>query len=107
MVEFPLVGPVARVCAPARNLSQIPPFADINFASSKAVSDPIGMWETNTFIASFHARLNVALRHDGEAGYRTVPQSPGRPGNGVNGSRPAASICHKFRSTVAGFWFSA
>jgi hypothetical protein len=21
------------------------------------------MWETNTFMASFHARLNVALRH--------------------------------------------
>ena len=27
-----------------------------------AASDPIGMWETSTFTASFHARLNVATQ---------------------------------------------
>jgi hypothetical protein len=42
----------------------MPPFADINFASpNRHLSQP-DMWETNTFAASFHARLNVALRHD-------------------------------------------
>jgi hypothetical protein len=39
-----------------RNLS----LADIKIPSSSAVSGLAGMWETNTFKASFHARLNVA-----------------------------------------------
>jgi hypothetical protein len=36
-------------------------FADINSASSNRPLSQAGMWETNTFAASFHARLNVAL----------------------------------------------
>jgi hypothetical protein len=38
-------------------------FADIKFCVIKPASDPIGMWETSTFTASRHARLNVAPRH--------------------------------------------
>jgi hypothetical protein len=35
-------------------------FADINFTPSSRALILTGMWETNTFGASFHARLNVA-----------------------------------------------
>jgi hypothetical protein len=36
-----------------------------------------GMWETNTFIASFHARLNVAPQHDsGDAANISVWNPP-------------------------------
>jgi hypothetical protein len=38
----------------------MPSFADINFASSNQRLTQADMWETNTFNASFHARLNVA-----------------------------------------------
>jgi hypothetical protein len=35
------------------------------------------MWETNTFIASFHARLNVAPQHDsGDAAPRKLRETP-------------------------------
>src|SRR3954462_4786763 len=64
MVEFPLVvWPGAKGFAPpVRNLSQTPGFADINFVSSSRRPTQADMWETNTFPASFHARLNVARR---------------------------------------------
>src|SRR6266480_5800000 len=66
MVEFPLLVRRSARALQRRleNVSQIPPFADINFASSNRPLTQAGMWETNTFAASFHARLNVALRHD-------------------------------------------
>jgi hypothetical protein len=62
MVEFPLVARrSARAFAtPVKDLTQIASFADINFASSKTASGSGCMWETNTFPASFDARLNVA-----------------------------------------------
>src|SRR5260370_25788309 len=62
MVEFPLVagGRARGLRRKLRNLSQIPPFADINFASSNRRLTQADMWETSTFTASFHARLNVA-----------------------------------------------
>jgi hypothetical protein len=50
--------------ASVRNLSQIPAVADITFLSSNRSLTQARMWETNTFAASFHARLNVALRRD-------------------------------------------
>src|SRR4029079_2387295 len=64
MVEFPLVArrSARGFAAPVRFLSQLPRFADINFASSNRALSQAGMWETSTFAASFHARLNVALR---------------------------------------------
>src|ERR1700754_1883362 len=65
MVEFPLLvrWSARGFATPARNLSQIPPL-DINFVSSRRHLTQAGMWEPNTFIASFHARLNVAPQHD-------------------------------------------
>jgi hypothetical protein len=39
----------------------LPP-ADIKILSSNGVSGLAGMWETNTYKASFHARLNVASK---------------------------------------------
>jgi hypothetical protein len=62
MVEFPLVArrSARGFAAPVSYLSQMPRFADINFASSNLAVSQAGMWETNTFAASFHARLNVA-----------------------------------------------
>src|ERR1700738_258453 len=65
MAEFPLVArrSARGFAAQFRNLSQMPRFADINFASSNRASIPSDMWETSTFAASFHARLNVALNH--------------------------------------------
>src|SRR5437763_5993564 len=61
MVEFPLLVRSARgLRRRLRNLSQTPTFADINFASSNRRLTQASMWETNTFAASFHARLNVA-----------------------------------------------
>jgi hypothetical protein len=52
------------------------------------------MWETNTFNASFHARLNVASGAVSavKAGLTLLF---------------AATNCHKFRNTLAGFWLSA
>jgi hypothetical protein len=66
MVEFPLVvrRSAKGFCGAGRNLSQIPLFADINFVSSNRRLTQAGMWETSTFAASFHARLNVALQRD-------------------------------------------
>src|SRR4030088_2334262 len=63
MVEFPLVArrSARGFATPVRFLSQLPRFADINFTSSNRALSQAGMWETNTFGASFHARLNVAL----------------------------------------------
>jgi hypothetical protein len=62
MVEFPLV--VWRTLKGPRRQFEIyprlPAFADINFASSSRYLTQAGMWETNTFAASCHARLNVA-----------------------------------------------
>jgi hypothetical protein len=64
MVEFPLVGPAER-----KGFTS--PVAEIYLRYHRlltlilchqAASDPIGMWETSTFTASFHARLNVAPR---------------------------------------------
>src|SRR6187402_2481568 len=79
---------------------------------NKPAPDPISMWETNTFAASFHARLNVALRHVIRRHSRLA--SPEIADKGRICGSPALtlrgatfSICHKFRSTVAGFWFSA
>jgi hypothetical protein len=65
MVEFPLVGPASRECfaPPGRIYPRNLPSADIKILSSNEVSSSAGMWETNTFKASFHARLNVALQH--------------------------------------------
>src|SRR3954466_11521118 len=61
MVEFPLLVRSARgLRRRLRNLSQTPPYGDINFASSNRRLTQFSMWETNTFAASFHARLNVA-----------------------------------------------
>jgi hypothetical protein len=66
MVEFPLVGPASRerFASPERNYPRNLPPADIKILSSNGVSGLAGMWETNTFKASFHARLNVALQQD-------------------------------------------
>jgi hypothetical protein len=41
----------------------MPLFVDINFTSSNRRPTQAYMWETNTFDASFHARLNVAPQH--------------------------------------------
>src|SRR3954464_15070897 len=85
MVEFPLLVRSARgLRRRLRNLSQTPPFADINFASSNRRLTQASMWETNTFAASFHARLNVAAFADfrGEA---AVPGRLYRLGNGLIG----------------------
>jgi hypothetical protein len=49
------------------------------------------MWETNTFAASFHARLNVA------------PQAKFQTGTHSGCGTDCFNLCHKFRSTVAGF----
>src|SRR3954447_3647603 len=69
MVEFPLVA--RRSARGLRRRLDIylrsPRFADINFASSNRGLFPSDMWETNTFAASFHARLNVALVEDSRA----------------------------------------
>jgi hypothetical protein len=40
------------------------PSADIKVLSPNGVSGLAGMWETNTFKASFYARLNVALHRE-------------------------------------------
>src|SRR5882757_3977632 len=65
MVEFPLVA--RRSARGLRRRLDIyprkPRFADINFVSSNRPLTQAGMWETNTFAASFHARPNVALNH--------------------------------------------
>src|SRR5260221_5405041 len=97
MVEFPLL-----VRWSARDLQRLqteiylrwPEFPDINFVSSNRPPDLVDMWETSTLAASFHARLNVAR------------QARFRPWRGgcVN---VAALKFYKFRSTEAGFWFSA
>src|SRR5258708_39406747 len=62
MVEFPLVArrSARGLRRQLRTLSQIPPFADINFASPNRRLTQADIWETSTFTASFHARLNVA-----------------------------------------------
>src|SRR5438552_19101331 len=96
MVEFPLVARrAASVFAPPERIypRTLPP-ADIKILSSGGVSGLAGTWETNTSKASSHARLNVALQ-------RKTGQ------NGVNPAVEPATFCHKFRNTVAGFWFSA
>jgi hypothetical protein len=52
------------------------------------------MWETSTFAASFHARLNVALRHIPSGEADPVPPESGGKGQlfpvGVNPAAPAA-----------------
>src|SRR3954471_15778674 len=88
MVEFPLLVRSARgLRRRLRNLSQTPPFADINFTSSNRRLTQASMWETNTFAASFHARLNVAAFADfwGEAGV------PGL--HGLGRGRPDRASC--------------
>jgi hypothetical protein len=64
MVEFPLV--VWHGAKGLRRQFEIYPrcrgFADINFVSSSRRPTQAVMWETNTFPASFHARLNVATQ---------------------------------------------
>jgi hypothetical protein len=70
MVQFPLVGPAERKGL-RRRLEIYLRYRHLLTLTRviKAASDPIDMWETNTFIASFHARLNVAPQHDsGDAG---------------------------------------
>jgi hypothetical protein len=65
MVEFPLVVWRSAFRVLRRQFEiypRLPAFADINFASSNRYLTQAGMWETNTFGASFHARLNVARR---------------------------------------------
>src|SRR5947199_2601675 len=65
MVEFPLVGPAeprVLLAPPGRIYPRNLPPADIKILSSSGVSGLAGMWETNTFKASFQARLNVASR---------------------------------------------
>src|SRR6202040_4371665 len=96
MVEFPLVARRGRgLRRRFENLSQIPPFADINFTSSNRCLGLSGMWEISTGLASFHARLNVAPRAvSDKAGIEPL-------------GRPVASNYHKFRNTAAGFWFKA
>jgi hypothetical protein len=62
MVEFPLVGPAERkgFASPVvENYLRYRRLLTL-ILSHQAASDPIGMWETSTFAASFHARLNVA-----------------------------------------------
>src|SRR6266851_10244007 len=93
MVEFPLV---ARRSARGlrrrlRNLSQIPPFADINFASPNRHLTQADMWETSTFAASFHARPNVAP-HTNSAGADT----------GCAARRPRARELVRTRGNLAG-----
>src|ERR1700721_585923 len=70
------------------------------------------MWETSTGAASFHARLNVAPPPI--LGRIEVPGAAGEPpangnwrGSIAGAGRRDASILHRFRSTVAGFWFKA
>jgi hypothetical protein len=65
MVEFPLVARrFARVCG--AGWISIPDQADLttlassHLPSSNRLLALAGMWETSTFEASFHARLNVA-----------------------------------------------
>src|SRR4051794_32714189 len=60
MVEFPLLVRRQGFALRLVNLSQIPRSADINFVSSNRDLALADMWETITFAASFHARLNVA-----------------------------------------------
>jgi hypothetical protein len=65
---------VRRATSASRRRTEIypgnlPP-ADIKILSSNGVSGLAGMWETNTFKASFHARLNVALQHGITLKYR-------------------------------------
>src|SRR5271169_7257157 len=63
------------------------------------------MWETTTSAASFHARLNVALpRHFRD---RSTAKFHKQYKSHKDRGRAGASICHKLRSTVAGFWFRA
>src|SRR6266851_10371468 len=94
MVEFPLV---ARRSARGlrrrlRNLSQIPPFADINFVSPNRRLTQADMWETNTLAASYHARLNVAPQH--EFGPGRIP--------GCAGKHPSARELALIRGNRAG-----
>src|SRR5207248_1234703 len=108
MVEFLLLVRSARgLRRRLRNLSQTPTFADINFASSNRRLTQASMWETNTFAASFHARLNVAAFAVFGLTFRAKRACPGFTGLGGtarSGRLPSASICHKLRNTVAGFW---
>jgi hypothetical protein len=65
MVEFPLVDSGNRVLRRRKKFYPgNPPPADIKVVSPNGVSGLAGMWETNTFKASFYARLNVALRRE-------------------------------------------
>src|ERR1017187_10768095 len=98
MVEFPLVvrRSAKGLRRRLRNLSQIPPSADINFASSNRHLTQADMWETSTFTASFHARLNVApeAQNSGQADTGAASRRL-KAGFGA-ASPPVASICHKF-----------
>jgi len=58
MVEFLLVARRKRkgFAAPARDLSQIPVFADIKILSSSRHLVRTHIWETSTFTSSVYAR---------------------------------------------------
>src|SRR5260370_42449943 len=108
MVEFPLV---ARRSARGlrrrfRNLSQIPSFADINFASPNRHLTQADMWETSTFAASFHARLNVAPQREFGRGADTSCVSKRLTGgtwrHPSETLRLPAAIFAQFRMNVAG-----
>src|SRR3954454_23370314 len=65
MVEFPLVVWRSAFRVLRRQFEiylRCRGVADINFTSSSRRPTQADMWETNTFPASFHARLNVARR---------------------------------------------
>src|ERR1700686_3006157 len=63
----------------------------------QAASDPVHMWETSTSAASFHARLNVAPQTRSGMSWATAR------GAGASARGQLFLLCHKFRSTVAGF----
>jgi hypothetical protein len=105
MVEFPLVDwrSAKGLRRQLRSLSQMPPFADINFASSSRHLTLAGMWEISTGGASVHARLNVAPAAD--LGQIALPGLAGeRLLAGIGADRlppPAAGLLQFFTDSAA------
>src|SRR3954447_17341645 len=62
MVEFPLLSGEARrvYAAGSKSIPDSGGLLTLIARHQSRPSDPACMWETNTFPASFHARLNVA-----------------------------------------------
>src|SRR3954453_3932790 len=107
MVEFPLLVRRQGFALRLGNLSQIPRSADINFVSSNRDLALADMWETITFAATFHARLNVAAVDVFQAERERCQSQADRRRSAAGGRAPATSICYKLRNTEAGFWLSA